>query len=476
MTTHVTSEETMATPRTMLGLSRSPGISYQQLLDTDTHPVPDVLRLESTRDGGSADISKDRYTSRAWHELEVERLWKRVWQFACREEEIPRPGDYHLYEIAGMSFIVMRATDGSIKAYPNACLHRGRQLKDYSGHCSEIRCSFHAFAWTIDGELAHVPARWDFPHVDTEEFHLPELRVGTWAGFVFVNPDQNAQPLEEFIGSMADQFSIWDLESAYIEARVCKIIRANWKVTQEAFSEAYHVSGTHPQILPYLGDTNSQVDVWENFSRVITPGGTPSPLLDSEPSQEDMLRAMLDVREGDPTPVSLEEGQTMRAAAAELGRTRWRPIVGDRVDQMSDAEMMDSLDYTLFPNFHPWGAFNRIVYRFRPNGDDHRSSIMEVLFLSPFSGERPPPAPVHWLEEHETWSAATELGMLGKVFDQDLFNMSKVQLGLESTFKPGVTLANYQEGKVRWLHDKLTEWVEPDAGARTCAATAGGQQ
>ena len=122
---------------------------------------------------------------------------------------------------------------------------------------------------------------------------------------------------------------------------------------------------------------------------------------------------------------------------------------------MSDAELMDSIDYTVFPNFHPWGAFNRIVYRFRPNGDDHRSSIMECIFLAPFSGERPPNVPVHFLEEHETFTDAPELGMLGKVFNQDLFNMARVQQGLETTRKPGVTLGNYQESKIRWLHDKL---------------------
>ena len=442
------------------GQARSPGISYQQLLDTDTHPVPEVLRLESPKYLGSADISKDRYTSRAWHEQEVERLWKRVWQFACREEDIARPGDHHIYEIAGLSFIVMRTHDGSIKAFPNACLHRGRRLKDNDGNCSEIRCPFHGFAWTIGGDLADVPARWDFPHVQTEEFHLPEARVGTWAGFVFINPDANCEPLEQFVGGLADDFAIWDLAGAYKEAHIAKVIGANWKITQEAFCEAYHVSGTHPQILPYLGDTNSQVDVWDNYARVVTPGGTPSPLLSYEPSEEDMLRAMLDVRVGDETPVTLAEGQTMRALGAEMSRVRWRPIVGDQVDKMSDAELMDSIDYTLFPNFHPWGAYNRIVYRFRPNGDDHRSSIMEVLFLSPFSGERPPPAPVHWLGEDETFSNAKELGMLGKVFDQDLFNMANVQLGLEATFKPGITLGDYQESKVRWLHDKLGEWVE----------------
>ena len=121
---------------------------------------------------------------------------------------------------------------------------------------------------------------------------------------------------------------------------------------------------------------------------------------------------------------------------------------------------MDSIDYTVFPNFHPWGAFNRIVYRFRPNGDDHRSSIMECLFLAPFHDERPPNAPVHFLAEDETFIDAPELGMLGKVFNQDLFNMARVQQGLETTHKPGVTLADYQESKIRWLHDKLARWIE----------------
>jgi hypothetical protein len=59
----------------------------------------------------------------------------------------------------------------------------------------------------------------------------------------------------------------------------------------------------------------------------------------------------------------------------------------------------------------------------------------------------------------EPWTTAPELGMLGKVFDQDTFNMAKVQRGLETTFKPGITLGNYQESKVRWLHDLLGAWV-----------------
>ncbi len=88
---------------------------------------------------------------------------------------------------------------------------------------------------------------------------------------------------------------------------------------------------------------------------------------------------------------------------------------------------------------------------------------MECIFLAPYKkGEKPAPAPVHWLADDENFSDAPELDTLGKVFDQDVFNMSKVQLGLETTQKTGVVLSNYQESKVRWLHHKLSEWCEEE--------------
>ncbi len=438
-------------------MERSPGISYQELLDQDTHPVPDVLRLQSPKDLGDADIPVERYISKEWSELEAERLWRRVWQFACREEDIPEPGDHHRYDIVGLSFLVVRTETGTIKTYPNACLHRGRMLKEFDGRATELRCPFHGFTWDLDGCLKHVPARWDFPHVRDAEFSLPEIPTATWGGFVFINPDQSCAPFAEFISDLAGQFERWDLSKLYKQAHVAKIMPANWKIVQEAFCEAYHVSGTHPQILKAIGDVNSQVDLWENCARVITPSFTSSPLVGDGVSDQDIVRAMLDIPEGAEVP-PLPEGMSARAWGADMSRETLRPGAGDLVDEYCDAEMVDNLDYTLFPNFHPWGAFNKIVYRFRPNGLDHRSAIMECIMLAPFQGQRPPPAEVHWLKEDERWSSA--LGFLGRVFDQDAFNMPKVQLGLEATYKSGFTLANYQESKVRWLHHKLTEWVE----------------
>ena len=104
------------TDSTMDTGARSPGLSYQDLLDADTHPVPDVLRLESSKYFGSDDVPNERYTSRDWHRQEVDQMWSKVWQFACREDHIPEAGDYILYDIAELSFLVMRQEDGTIKA------------------------------------------------------------------------------------------------------------------------------------------------------------------------------------------------------------------------------------------------------------------------------------------------------------------------------------------------------------------------
>ena len=440
---------------------RSPGITYQQLLDTDKFPVPEVLRLQSPKYLGSDDIPKERYTSRQWHEREVERLWRRVWQFACREEQLADVGSHVVYDIADLSFIVVRSAPDEIKAYYNACLHRGRALKDHAGRCSEIRCPFHGWTWALDGALRAIPAGWDFEHVAPDEFALREAKVDTWAGFVFINPDHEAASLADHLGDLTKHFERWDLENRYLQGHVQRVLRCNWKIAQEAFCESYHAATTHPQTAGYLGDVNSQIDIWDNFSRVITAGGTPSPLLNGWiPTEEDILRYMLDIRDDEESYVHLGKGETAREVSAAAARERWRPVVGDMVDEWSDAEFIDNIDYTVFPNFHPWGAFNRIVYRFRPHGDNHRESIMDVFLLAPFKGERPKPAATTYLGPDDEWTDAPELGMLGKVFSQDSFNMPMVQKGLETSAKAGVTLANYQESKVRWLQAKLAEWLE----------------
>ena len=134
---------------------RGNGPSYQDLLDIDSKPVPASLRRNEPGYFGDADIPVERYLSREFHELEKARLWNRVWQFACREEVLAEVGDTEVYDICDTSILLVRAAPGpdGIKAFYNACLHRGRALRDERGHVDELLCAFHGFCWSLTGRL-----------------------------------------------------------------------------------------------------------------------------------------------------------------------------------------------------------------------------------------------------------------------------------------------------------------------------------
>ena len=199
---------------------------------------------------------------------------------------------------------------------------------------------------------------------------------------MFINPDPEAGAARRLPRrDLPEHFERWKLEDRYIQGHVQKVLRCNWKIVQEAFCESYHAPTTHPQTARYLGDVNSQIDIWDNFARVITPGGTPSPLLNGWiPTEEEILRYMLDIRDDEESYILLGEGQTAREVSAAAARERWRPVVGDMVDEWSDSEFIDNIDYTVFPNFHPWGGVqpDRVPLpperRQSPRGDHGRVS------------------------------------------------------------------------------------------------------
>jgi phenylpropionate dioxygenase-like ring-hydroxylating dioxygenase large terminal subunit len=433
---------------------------YDLVLD-DEVLLPELIRARHGYVAESCEVAVDRYTSREWHLLEREHLWRKVWQMACREEQLPEIGSYLVYDIAGDSYLVVRTRDG-IKAYVNACLHRGRALKDYDGRCSEFRCSFHGFTWKLDGTLRTLPAAAEFPQIqaDRAAWNLPEAQVGCWGGFVFINPDPDAESLQDFLGGLPEHFARWDFSQRYLQAHVAKKLRCNWKIAQEAFDEGLHLGATHPQSAPYVGDSNSAIDVYGNWSRQISPSGTP---IDEIPdaAQDEIMRRMLDIREGEELPIPFQQNTTARTAMARASRERWRHVLGEEADTVSDAEFVDHWNYAIFPNLHPWGGYNRIVYRFRPNGDRHNESIFEVMFLTPYRGQRPTPATLTEIDFDESWTKATELSTLALVMEQDSFNMESVQRGLETTRKTHILTSTFQEGIISWRHDLLTKWINP---------------
>jgi phenylpropionate dioxygenase-like ring-hydroxylating dioxygenase large terminal subunit len=439
-------------------MARSSGPSYAELLDADTAEVNPILRLTGTSSVGPVSVPAERYTSRAVFEAEVEHVWKKTWQMACREEHIPNVGDTYVYDIVGISILVIRSSPDQIKAYYNACLHRGRQLRTCEGNVGDvIRCPFHGLAWHHDGTLAQLTTAWDFPHVEPDRFSLPEVRVGRWEGWVFVNLDPTAVELSTYLGDLPDHFAKWAPGHKYVSAHVGKVFPVNWKVAQEAFMEAMHVIATHPQIMAGIGDANSQYDAFGNVSRAISAGAVPSPHLRWEPTEQQIFDSMTDRRLDQDAVAVVPNGMTARAFAARGGRERQRRAVAD-IDTYCDAEMVDSIYYTVFPNFHPWGAFNRINYRFRPLDRLVDHCVMECIYTENFAGDRPPPAPYRQLGLDDQWvDAVPELGLLAKVFQQDSFNLPAVQRGLQTMAARGgsTTMTQYQELKIRHFHHLL---------------------
>lgn len=431
--------------------------AYIDLLNNDSRPVPEVYRWTNPLPGVALTVPVERYTSREFHDLEMEKVWTKVWQMACRVEDILEPGQFVKYDIGSISVLVVRQRDGSIKAHRNVCLHRGRTLKERDGIADSFQCPFHGITWDLDGTLKHMPCQWDFSHTEMD-WTLREVQVDTWGGFVFINLDPDAAPLADFLGTLPDHFERWPLEKRYKQVHVAKVLRCNWKVAQEAFMESWHVVATHAQLLPGIGDTISKYDAWGNFSRTLTPNGIPSPHLNWQPTEQEMMDALTDRNLDDDVKVAVPDGVTARVALADGRRAHLEADLGPEAQILSDAEMCDSMPYTLFPNFHPWGSYNRTCYRFRPYGKDPGMSIMECMILSPYEGDTPPPgAEVRWVETDASWTTVPELGLLARVFDQDDANLPFVQKGLEDGALTEVTFAEYQETKIRHFHMVLEQ-------------------
>ncbi len=457
-------------PKLAPGEARCPDEpTTQQIIARDRVAAPGWVRSESYEFLGDEDISIDRYIDPEFAKREYETLWNRTWQFACREEHIPEVGDYYVYDIGRQSFIITRVAQDDIRAYYNACLHRGTMLRaaGTEGCTQEFKCSFHGWSWNLDGTLKEAVCPWDFPHVDEKKFSLPEARVERLAGFVFINMDHQAQSLIDYLGpAFMAHINEWKLEDRYIYCHVVKTLPANWKLTMEAFMEAYHVINTHPQVAVSNADANSQYDVYgEHVDRFISSLGVLSPHLRGQYTEQDVLDQFT---LGDSSVVAgasraLAEGETARQRMADMMRGMFEESMKSDLSGVSDSELLDCFSYTVFPNTFLFpGISLPMVYRFRPVPGDHRKTIYEVFFLRPVpqDGSRPfPAAPVRIREDQSFTEAEGMDPGFGAILDQDTDNLLLQQAGLEATAKPGLTLGNYQEIRVRHFERTVDKYV-----------------
>lgn len=448
------------------GEARCPGLSTREIVMADAQAPDPAFMAEHYAFMGSADVGYGAYLNADHARREEERLWPQVWQMACRLEEIPAPKDFIVYDIGETSILVVRQTGGSVKAFINSCRHRGMQLarSDTRGNAPVIRCPFHGWTWDLAGELKSIPCSWDFPHVDKAEFGLDAVHVDLWGGFVFVCLAEAPPPLRDYLEVIPDLDLPLPMERRHIVYHVQKVLPANWKIALEAFLEAYHVMATHPEGLAFAGDANCQYNVYgKHVSRFHHTIGFRSPHLVGEGDEAQILQGI----GGGAAGLALKPGERARDVWADHLRQTMGPQLGVDLGRVSTTQMMDSIEYYCFPNFVFFpGVIFPMVYRFRPVARTVSGAIDETIFdlyfLTPTpDGAAAPPAPetVYLGPDDRFVDAPGMNAKLGYIYDQDVENLRQQTRGIRSSRKPGQTLGNYQEIRIRHMRAALASYL-----------------
>jgi phenylpropionate dioxygenase-like ring-hydroxylating dioxygenase large terminal subunit len=446
---------------------------------------PDSWRLLENGHGAR----KGRYTDPAFQRLEYNKLWKTVWQFAARLDEISATGDYTTYEIGDQSVIVVRVNAQTIKAYHNFCPHRGTALSAGGcGHFSHgIICPFHGWKWDLAGNNTFIMEQHEFRDgtLKNSDVALKKVHVEVYAGFVFINFDDKPAPFDEFIAPVRqylDDLIVGEMHHYWWKSAV---LPANWKVAQEAFFETYHVPATHPQLdepgrqRVYEDVPNALfmhsfvgVDAFPNGHGRFYNGEKPEGA-EGDLSQEELYRIAVGFMEqlhdgmdamvlkedvelaksllGKPIPEGSsgfeELIKVMYTRAAEQKRPM--PVPTPETCAMWGGEIFVFPNLLILPNLG-----NTMLYRSRPNGDDPDSCVFEIFSTRTYPADTPIPR-----AEVELMTALDNPEQFRLIPRQDLANIPRIQKGLHSDACKQVWFSNYHEQTIANMHRELDRYL-----------------
>jgi phenylpropionate dioxygenase-like ring-hydroxylating dioxygenase large terminal subunit len=405
-----------------------------------TLPVPYAMEIPDR-------VRKERYFDPDFYRMECELLWPRVWQMACRLEEIPQPHDFVEYEFLDQSIVVLRTDDMGVTAFQNACRHRGVRLVEGRGSCEQgFACPFHGWRYGPDGKNAGVRQRRTFSehNLESDEINLVPVRCEVWGGCAWINFDDDAPPLRECIEPAATVLDAWKVESLRSEWWYACRLPVNWKLAVEAFVEMYHVVQTHPQLViptryglrdgaPF--DRRSFVDADIQYLRAMSEG------------MGGMVHAN-DVRVAEGLR-DIELPDDPKSAMAIWNRTLNDAVVRWHRDRGSDIPDLNDLDdrglnetfYQCFPHYFVLPMYSSASsYRFRPLGPEE--TLMELWSLTRFpDGEEPgiPTPPEPWEPDDPRWP---------RIPAQDFSNLPRQQKGLHAKGFEFMRLSSGLEGHI----------------------------
>jgi len=448
-------------------------------MNTSTNANDNLIADEATPD--LVTFGTDAYISEEYARAEPALLWRKVWQIACRVEEIPHVGDYVVYDIVDDTILIVRSGSDEISAFHNVCAHRGKRLADGCGHVSQFRCSYHAWRYNLRGENTFVLDKQDWGgKLKPERLNLPTVKVDTWGGFVWINMDADCASLAEYLKPLAEMLDPFEFGKMRYRWRTWTYFDCNWKVALEAFLEAYHVEGTHPQLIPYADFyTWSQADGIHSHKgfrqrkpelRTLESNSyfRPGKGADSRTSIAKMQKTIYETTNASTTqtlvdaaarlPDELPEGTSAAEVTAHWLQSAKRDdaargVIWPDISPEHLAKCGNSSH--LFPNVTiAYGFTFALCYRARPHGYDPNQCIFEAFVLERFpEGQEPRTDWVHA-------DAKTGRDKWPPVLLQDFDNMNNVQRGLRSGYFRGNLPNPLQEITISNFHHNLASFMK----------------
>lgn len=205
---------------------------------------------------------------------EMESIFHRTWQYVCHGSRLSEPGQYVVREIGDQSIVVIKDNDNTIRAYHNVCQHRAHRLLEGEGKIGQrIVCPYHAWCYGLSGELQFARGSDKVRDFPKDDIRLQSVRVDSLCGFVFVNLDPNAEPMQE-------KYKELELEILELAPNAANLARshvqnfnlaANWKNSVENYCECYHCPNRHPSLVNGALDiTQYRIQVHPHYHRHIT--------------------------------------------------------------------------------------------------------------------------------------------------------------------------------------------------------------
>ncbi|MFC8906659.1 aromatic ring-hydroxylating dioxygenase subunit alpha, partial [Micromonospora sp. NPDC057140] len=197
--------------------------------------------------GRARGLPAEAYTSDRVLAWERERFWRRGWVCLGRADRLAGPGEQAGLDVAGAGVLVVRDASGQLRAFRNACRHRGHELVERG--CTVRRptvwCAYHAWVYRLDGTLRHAP-RFDPP--PGADLDLLPVRSAQWAGWLFADLSGDAPPLADVVGDLDAALAPYRPGELRVVATEGYDVAANWKLLVENYLECYHCPSTHPEL------------------------------------------------------------------------------------------------------------------------------------------------------------------------------------------------------------------------------------